>query len=308
MNARTFHDRERSGSALVLVFWCLLVLSLAVFAVVEIVSLSVEHAAHEQLALQARALATSGVAIAEVPQLLRDDPLLNQNPAPGQHFHATIEDEGARFNLNYLLLTNHRDVLVNLFTAWGMKMDEAQHAADSLYDWVTPGDLPSLNGAKDDAYAKAGLPQRPSHQPFQSWHEVDLVMGMDAVAAAKPNWQDSFTLWSDGPLDVNQAPAERIAALFGLDPARVTYLIKTRDGRDGIPGTLDDAPIPNAAMLEGELGMNDVQMKAMQNEITFGSTVRRIECVGQAGEARALVSVVMRLNATPIQLFVWSEQ
>jgi type II secretory pathway component PulK len=299
---------RRRGSALVLVFWCLLVLSLAVFAVVELVELSVEHAAHEQLALQARALAASGAAIAEAPQLLRDDPLLSQTVAPGRGFHATIEDEAARFNLNYLLLTNHRDVLVNLFTTWGMKMDDAQHAADSLYDWVTPGDLPSLNGAKDDAYAKAGLPQRPSHQPFQSWHEVSLVMGMDAVAAAKADWQDSFTLWSDGPLDVNQAPAERIAALFGIDPGRVDYLVKTRDGRDGIPGTLDDVPLANAAMLQGELGVSDVQMAALQNEITFGDTVRRIECVGQAGEARAVLSVVLRLNASPIQLLTWSER
>jgi type II secretory pathway component PulK len=306
MNAHMITSRR--GSALVLVFWCLLVLSLAVFAVVELLELSVEHAAHEQMALQARALAASGVAIAEAPQLLRDDPLLNQTLASGRDFHATIEDEAARFNLNYLLLTNHRDVLVNLFTAWGMKMDSAQHAADCLYDWVTPGDLPSLKGAKDDAYAKAGLPQRPSHQPFQSWHEVGLVLGMDAVAAAKSDWQDSFTLWSDGPLDLNQAPVERIAALFGIEQGRVDYLVKTRDGRDGIPGTLDDVPIASAAILQGELGLSDVQMKALQNEITFGGTVRRIECVGHAGEARAVLSVVLRLNASPVQLLVWSER
>jgi hypothetical protein len=26
-------------------------------------------------------------------------------------------------NLNFLLLTDHRDVLVNLFTSWGVKID-----------------------------------------------------------------------------------------------------------------------------------------------------------------------------------------
>jgi type II secretory pathway component PulK len=308
MNARFHSRRPRRGSALVLVFWCLLLLSLAVFAVVELVGLSVQHAAHEQLALEARAQAASGVAIGEAPQLLRDDPLLRQTVAAGRGFHVTIEDEAARFNLNYLLLTNHREVLVNLFTSWGIKMDAAQHAADSLYDWVTPGDLPSLNGAKADAYEKAGLPQRPTQQPFQSWHEVGLVMGTDAIAAAKPNWLDSFTLWSDGPLDVNQAPAERIAALFGIDTGRVESLVKTRDGRDGLPGTLDDVPIASAALLQGELGLTDVQMKAMQNEITFGGTVRRIESVGQSGDVRAVISVVTKLGSTPPQLFVWSER
>ncbi len=305
MNAR-FHYRRR-GSALILVFWCLLLLSLAVFGVVELVELSVEHAAHDQSDLEARALAASGVAVGEAPQLLRDDPLLRQDASPGHGFRVTIESEDARLNLNYLLLTNHRDVLVDLFTHWGMKMDEAQHAADSLYDWVTPGDLPSLNGAKAEAYEKAGLPQRPRHQPFQSWREVALVMGMDAVAAAKPDWRNSFTLWSDGPLDVNEAPAERIAALFGVDTGRAEFLVKTRDGRDGIPGTLDDEPL-NAASLQAGLGLTDVQMKAMQNEIAFGSSVRHIESVGRAGDARATLSVVVRLNETPQQLLVWSER
>jgi type II secretory pathway component PulK len=308
MIARSLHHRNRHGSALVLVFWCLLMLSLAVFAVVELVDLSVEHASHERLALEARALAASGVAIAQAPQLLRDDPLLRQYTAPGQGFHVTIEDESARLNLNYLLLTNHRDVLVNLFTSWGVKMDDAQHVADSLYDWVTPGDLPSLNGAKAETYARAGLPQRPSHQPFQSWQEVGLVLGMDHIAANKPNWQDSFTLWSDGPLDVNQAPAERIAALFGVEPGRVQQLVKIRDGRDGIPGTADDAPLNGLDVLQGELGLTDPQIKALQNEVTFGSTVRRIECVGQSGEARTRISVVVQVNTTPPQLLVWSER
>jgi type II secretory pathway component PulK len=305
MNARFYYHRR--GSALILVFWCLLLLSLAVFGVVEIVELSIEHAAHDESDLDARVLAASGVAIGEAAQLLRDDPLLRQDASPGHGFRVTIESEDARLNLNYLLLTNHRDVLVNLFTHWGLKMEEAQHAANCLYDWATPGDLPSLNGAKADAYEKAGLPQRPSHQPFQSWREVALVMGMDAVAAAKPDWQNSFTLWSDGPLDVNEAPAERIAALFGVDTGRAEFLVKTRDGRDGIPGTLDDVPL-NAVSLQAGLGLTDVQMKAMQNEIAFGSSVRHIESVGRAGDARAILSVVVRLNQTPQQLLVWSER
>jgi type II secretory pathway component PulK len=307
MNARLFHRQGRRGSALILVFWCLLLLSLAVFAVVELVGLSVQHAAYEQSALEARVLAASGAAIAQEPQLLKDDPLLHQDMTPGHGFRVAIGSEGSRLNLNYLLLTNHRDVLVNLFTRWGLKMDGAQHAADSLYDWVTPGDLPSLNGAKDSAYADAGLPQRPSHQPFRSWNEVELVMGMDAVAKTKPDWQESFTLWSDGPLDLSEAPAERIAALFGIDTERVKMLVKTRDGRDGIPGTADDAPL-NADMLQAELGLTDVQMKAMGNEFAFGSTVRRIESSGVAGAAHAEVSIVMRLNAAPPQFLVWSER
>jgi type II secretory pathway component PulK len=303
---RLHHHRRKAGSALILVFWCLLLLSLAVFAVVEIVELSVEHAAHEQSALQAQTAAASGIAVAEEPQLKRDDPVLTQQISPGDGFKVAIASEGARLNLNYLLLTDHRDVLVSLFTRWGMKIDAAQHAAACLYDWVTPGDLPTLDGAKADAYERAGLPQRPSHQAFTSWDEVALVMGVDAVAAAKPDWQDSFTLWSDGPLDVTQAPAELIAALAGVETGRVEPLVQMRDGRDGIPGTADDVSC-NAGALQGELGLTDLQMKALQNQFAFGSTVRRIESAGYAGGVRVKISAVTRITASP-QLLVWSER
>jgi type II secretory pathway component PulK len=290
------------------VFWCLLILSLAVFAVVELVSFSVEHAAHEQLALEARSLAETGVAIGEAPQLLRDDPLLQRTPSPGHSYHVTIEDEAARLNLNFLLLTDRRDALVNLFTSWGLKMEDAQHAADSLYDWVTSGDLPSLNGAKAQAYADAGLPQRPSHQPFQSWHEVELVLGVDKIAEIKPDWQDSLTLWSDGPLDVNQASAECLAALFGVEIGRVEPLVATRNGRDGIPGTMDDVPMANSAILQAELGLSSLKMQTLQSEIVFGSNVRRIESIGTVNGIQLHLSVVTRLDVGQPQLLVWSER
>jgi general secretion pathway protein K len=299
--------RRQSGSALILVFWCLLLLSLAVFAVVEIVELSVEHAAHEQTALVAESAAASGIAVGEEPQLLRDDPVLTQETAPGSGFTVAISSEGARLNLNFLLITNHRDVLVSLFTRWGMKMDAAEHAADCLYDWVSPGDLPSLDGAKAAAYESAGLPQRPSHQPFQSWDEIALVMGVDAIAAVKPDWRDSFTIWSDGPLDVNQASADCLAAVFGVDTARVQSIIDVRNGRDKIPGTTDDVQL-TAATLQGALGLSDDQMKALENEIVFGSSTRRIESIGHAGGVRVKIVAVTRTSSNPPQLLVWSKR
>ncbi len=298
--------RRQAGSALILVFWCLLLLSLAVFAVVEIVELSVEHAAHEETALQAETAAASGVAVAQAPQLQRDDPVLAQAISPGCGFKVAISSEGARLNLNFLLLTHHEDVLVSLFTHWGMKMDAAQHAADCLNDWVTPGDLPSLNGAKAAAYAQAGLPQRPSHEPFESWDEVALVMGVEAIAKVKPDWQDSFTLWSDGPLDVSQASAECIAALFGIDPKQATTLVEVRNGRDQVPGTQDDVPL-TAETLQAGLGLSDVQMKQKLNEVAFGTNTRRIESIGYAGSVRVRIVAITRMSATP-QLLVWSQR
>jgi general secretion pathway protein K len=301
-------NEARSGSALILVFWCLLLLGMAVFGVVEMVELSIEHTSHEELALDARGLALSGVALGLNPQLLRDDPLLFQKPAEGRQFNVTITSEGARLNLNYVLLSGHREILINLFTQWGLQVDQADHVADCLYDWITPGDLRSLNGAKAEDYIQANLPQSPTYKPFDSFDEVKLVMGMDLVEKARANWEDSFTLWSGGPLNVNEAPPELIAAIFSLDPKQVTVFTDTRNGRDGIAGTSDDAPVPNVQTFQSELGISALAMQKLGNQISLSDPNRRVESVGQAEGIQVMISVVTRLRNSPIQYLLWSEQ
>ena len=305
---KVFSSPTRRASALILVLWCLLLLGMAVFGVVELVELSVEHTGHVESASEAHALAMSGLALGSNPQLLKNDPLLSQKTAPGQGFDTIFESEGARLNLNYLLLTNHREILVNLFTTWGLKIDEADHVAACLFDWVTPGDLKSLSGAKAADYAKAGLPQRPSYQPFVSYDEIEEVIGMDLVEKVKPDWQDSFTLWSSGPLNVNEAPPELIAAVFSLDPERVKYVTDARNGRDGLAGTADDVPFQSAQTVQSELGVSDVVMKALGPQISLADPYRRVKSIGQANGMRVTITVVTRLNSSPVQYLSWSEQ
>jgi general secretion pathway protein K len=298
----------RRGSALILVLWCLLLLGMAVFGVVQLVELSVEHTSHAELTLEAHTLAMSGLAFGLEPQLLKDDPLLSQKPSTGRQFDVTIQSEGARLNLNYVLLSGHREILVNLFTQWGLPIDQADHVAACLYDWITPGDLKSLGGAKANDYATAGLPQRPAYQPFVSFDEVKLVIGMDLVEKARADWQDSFTLWSSGPLNVNEAPADLIAAVFSLDPGRVAAFTGERNGRDGIAGTADDVPVTSLTVFQGELGIGDLAMQALGGEISLSDPHRRVKSVGQAEGTRAIISVVTQLNTTPIKYLLWSEQ
>lgn len=299
---------SRQGQALILVLWCLLLLGMAVFGVIEMVGLSVEHTSRSELAMEARALASSGLALGLNPRLLKDDPLLSQKMGEGRQFKVRIESEGARLNLNYVLLNGHREILENLFTQWGLKVADADRVANCLYDWVTPGDLKSLNGAKAADYERAGLKQRPTYKPFASFDEVEQVMGMDLVGKIKSNWQDSLTLWSSGPLNVNEAPAELIATVFSLDPKRVTYFTHARDGRDGIAGTADDVPVTDLKIFQAELGISDLAFKDLGPQISLNDSNRRVESVGQAEGTQVIISVVTRLNTSPIQYLLWSEQ
>jgi len=305
---RAHFPSSRRGSALILVLWSTVVLGIAVFGVVELVELSVEHTSHEERALEARGLALSGIALGLNSQLQKDDPILAQKPAADEEFKVTIESAGARMNPNYVLLSNHREILANLFTQWGVPLDQADHVADCLYDWVSPGDQKSLNGAKAADYAQANLPQRPTYKAFESLEEMEEVIGMDIVAKVKPDWKNSFTLWSGGQLDVKEAPPELIAAVFGIDVQRVAMFTNARNGRDGIPGTADDVPIANIQALQSQLGLSTLAVQTLGNQVSFGSNQRRVESVGLSRGAQVTISVVTQLKSSPIQYFLWSEQ
>ena len=133
-------------------------------------------------------------------------------------------------------------------------------------------------------------------------------MGVDLLDKAKSDWEDSFTLWSSGPLNVNEAPPELIAAVFSLDPQRVAYFTNTRNGKDGIAGTSDDVPVTNTTVFQTELGISSTAMRALGSEISLNDPNRRIESVGQAEGIQVMISVVTRLNSIPVQYFLWSEQ
>jgi type II secretory pathway component PulK len=291
-----------------LVLWALLLLGMAIFGVVELVGLSVDHATYQERALDARGLALSGLALGFNPQLMKDDPILNQTAGPGRYYQASFGSEGARLNLNYVLLSKNQTILVNLFTQWGLSVDQATHVADCMYDWVTPGDLKSLDGAKAQDYVNANLPQLPTYQPFDSFDEVALVMDFAVVEKVRPNWQDSFTLWSNGPLNVNEAPPELIAAVFGLEPQRVAMWTSARNGRDGIAGTADDVPVNSLTTFAGELGITQMQQETLGNQVSFSDPNRRVVSIGVSNGVQVKISVVTRLNSSPIQYFLWSEQ
>ncbi len=299
---------NRGGSALMLVLWALLLLGMAIFSVVELVGLSVDHTSFQERALDARGLALSGLALGLNPQLMKDDPILNQSPGPNRMYQATFGSEGARLNLNYVLLSKNQPILINLFTKWGMSADQATHVADCMYDWVTPGDLKSLDGAKAQDYLNAGSTVVPTYAPFDSFDEVAQVMDFALVEKVRPNWQDSFTLWSTGPLNVNEAPADLIAAVFSLDPERVGMWTSARNGRDGIPGTADDVPVNSLANFAAEVGLTQIQQTTLGNQIDFTDPNRRVVSVGTSQGTSVKISVVTRLNSSPIQYFLWSEQ
>lgn len=309
------------GSALLLVLWSLVLLTMAVFGVVEIVQASVGHSAHLELATRARALALSGLAVAIHPQMERTDSLLHQQPAAGQKWDVELRGEAGRLNLNYVLASGHPEILARLFVLWGLKDEEARYAADCLYNWVTPDensqivvragtspDKPNPPEGKRADYDHAGLTHYPTGHPFGSMTEITYVLGMDAVEKAHPDWQKSFTLWDDGPLDVNEAPDDLLAAVLDLPLSQTKAFVEHRNGRDGLPETDDDVRVSNKAALKSALGLSEKTLSSLGNQLGFNDNVRRVESKGESNGVTVTLSVITRLKSSPPEYLSWTEQ
>jgi len=298
---------RKKASALILVLWAVSLMSLAVLGVVEFADLGFQESATRAKDFRALQLAESGVALGVHPQVRKTDSILQQDLGSGESLAVKLKSEGARLNINYILANKQQQELFDLFQLWGVSSDDATHAVECLQDWVDADSEKRLNGAEQPDYAAIGHPDYPPNRPFQSVDEMELVIGMDAVIKAKPDWKDSFTVWSDGKLDLNEASAELIQVVCNVGSEQAENLVKRRLGSDGLPDTDDDYTFTSMGDVRSTLGVPESVFKNVENRVTLHSNYRRIESTGSLGTYSKTLVVVVRLNSNPIRYLAWIE-
>jgi general secretion pathway protein K len=287
--------RQR-GSALIAILWIVAILSLAVFSATQFLFIELESEANASALFQAELLADRGVAIASNPAVLKGDPVLSQSLGNGNAFAARISSEGDRLNLNSLLENAEADriVLEELFYQWGLRTDQAVDVVDNLIDWVDADDEPTNVGAERNFYFAQERHNHPFNRPFESLNEVLLVKDFQLVVAANPRWRESFTLLSAGPLDLNEAPADLIAAACQCPLEAARDLVSIRDGLDTIPGTIDDLKFDDAQAALDLLGIPEASAEAIGPRVSVNDPSRRIRSVGRTGAISVERSVTVQ--------------
>ena len=254
-------------------------------------------------------MAEKGIAIACNPVVKRSDPILSQlNENGGEGFEVKMSSEGARFNINAIVLQEDKALLREIFTDWGLSLDDAMATADALCDWVDPDDNVALNGAEVKDYEKEGRINQPFNRPFYDLSEVRLVRGMDLVEAVRPDWREWFTVWSGGALDLNEAAAELIAAAAECDPSQAQIIPETVCGPDGIRDTDDDQPFPNAAAALQLLGIDSSARPDIVRRFTVNDATTHIESLGQADGSKRKISVIVRNRTGKVALLQRNEE
>lgn len=283
------------GAALLAVLWLVAVLGIATMAALRVISFDMDIASAKIHGSRARHVAEMGIAIGCNPIVKRSDPLLRQlNAETGEGFEVRVLSEGGRFNINALVMQEDKALLRTIFTDWGLDFIDAQAVADALGDWVDADDNVALNGAEKEQYEALGRTNQPFNRPFYDLGEVRLVLGMDLVEAVRPDWRNWFTVWSGGALDLNEAPAELIAAAAEITVEQAAVIPEMVSGTDGIRDTEDDVPFENAAAALDLLGIDINGRPDLAQRFTVNDATTRIESIGYAEGAKRKITVIVR--------------
>lgn len=299
-----------------MVLWTIALLAGVALLLAGIVQGWITEETREGKQFRARQQALSGLAVAMNPKVDAADPLMNfRTPDGGEGYSVVIKDDSGLINPNSLLgaTPDHRELLEQLFSNWGLDTASVETAGDGLYDWQSSSPFPSLHGAKKEAYNAIGRAGFPPEAPFTSPDEMALVLGFAPVMQAKPDWRSYFTTHYRGKVNILHAPKTILTDFLGLTPQQADQWIALRSGKDGIDGTSDDLKVDTVSHAADLIGCNASQQTFILNTCGVSGSVRRIESTGFCYGVKRCISVILAGGSTDGaqvggNLLGWSEQ
>lgn len=303
----------RRGSALILSLWALLLLSAAIFAWVKLIDQDITIAAEANGALDARALAHSGVAVALHPGVTPLTPALENQLSPDRGYKVQLQGEAGKLNLNWLLqgaLANppapDADERLAMFKRFlerrGLSFKERETLVDSMLDWIDGDNLKRLNGAEDE-----GDYHPPNRGAFVSVDELQQVKGSRPLVA-QPDWKNDLTINTNpGAIDLQWASQAVLEVLPNVGDARAQSFLQVRRGADKLDGTKDDHVFKDLTEALSYLGLAGPAALPVQPFVTLKDPTVRIVSVGQSGKVYRQVEVVARKMGAQPQILWWKE-
>jgi len=243
----SFTDPER-GVVLVAAVTALALMSVLALGLAETSALDARLGEKSLAALQAQALARSGVAVAAVVLAETDaaggpDTLgapwavdVGRQPLGPGWVEVHVEDEARRLDLDAPELA---DAVPRLLVLLGLDPG----LADALADWADADDAPRPRGAEREWYLAQTPPLVPRNAPFASVGELALVRGIDAAVLTR--LRPFVTVAGEHAVNPNTASREVLLAVV-QDAAGVDRLLAARSRgaivAEDVAALLPDAP------------------------------------------------------------------
>ncbi|MFQ5628980.1 MAG: general secretion pathway protein GspK [bacterium] len=150
-----------------------------------------------------------------------------------------VMDENRKINLNRA----QPEALLRLPGMTGEKLA-------ALLDWIDPDDRARPNGAERTFYAALNPPYDCKNAALTTLDELILIRGFSREDIR--NWQSLATVYGDGSVNINTAPAN-VLKLLGMPESLTEKIIAARWGADGIAFTPDDFVFDSPALIPQKL-------------------------------------------------------
>ncbi|MFA7344555.1 MAG: hypothetical protein WC003_09645 [Terrimicrobiaceae bacterium] len=298
---------SRRGLALPLVLWSIAFLAGLVVLVGGVVGDWIGAETRAEKMFRARQLALSGIAIGLSPQVKPGDPLLKNGSRETEGFEVKLSDESGKINPNFWIAQNNRDIFIRLFGSWNADDELCDAAIDGLIDWADGDDFRSMHGAERGEYEAAGRPGFPANRPLLNIREMEAVLGIDGVLAAREDWRNFFTVWHNGKINIQHASQPVLEALAELTPEQCRALFELRAGPDAIEGSEDDAKFESIEEAAGLIGANGRSLEDLEAFFDVSGSVRRIESTGSCNGIQHRIVVISPENGGG-QIMNWEEE
>ena len=327
-------SRRQNGVALMIVLWVIMVLSLMISGFAFTMHVETQVASYSRKELKAEMLARSGVEVAQMQLLLdkrratdagidttqqewaTNDTWYVDHALGDGIYNVKVIDEESKMPINEATSGQ----LHQLLAALNVDPAESDIIVDSILDWMGPGDLHRLNGAKtDDYYKNLDPPYRCKNAPLDRIEELLLVRGVTPELfygapakdeePARPGLVDLVTVTSHGQINVNTAPSTVLQGALELNDAEVEVILARREGPDRLLGTEDDLPFRSIdEFMQLLSAMPSELQQRVRSRITVTSSFFTIKSTGEVSGAKYTILATVQRDGPNVATVAWREK
>lgn len=338
-------DGHRGGSALVLVLWIMMLLSLLVVSLTFEAHVEAKITSFYRNRTKADYLARSGIELAELV-MNKSDRLRGENsdveeedeedtwqkPAKSLAEGApiNIEDELGEGTITLTIVPEPARRNVNkideedwerIFEVAGVPEEYWPELIESFYDWIDADDNSRVDGAEtDDYYSTLEEPYEARNGPLDTVGELLLIKGFtrtilsggvledgysDDEALRCSGIEDMLTTYGDGKVNVNAATRRVLMTLPGVDDIAADAIIEEREGWEDSYGEQEAEPFDSSADFLSRIPALGAKI---DEKVTIQSGIYRVTSVGTVHGVSRSVWCVASHSKDGLEILRWREQ
>jgi len=336
----------RSGSALLLALWTVVLLTLMVSSFAFDMHLEAKITSYYRKRLRAGCLAQAGVERAKMLLVQSGDPEIGEetfkkkdaewylsakNLAHGAavNYIDKLETGTATVDIVPVIAMRNVNLLGSEEWQWILKVgnvpqDMWDELIDSFLDWTDPDAIPRRYGAELDYYTSLPEPYKPRNGPIDSIDELLLVRGftpevLDGGPGAgedEPGMagiRDLMTTYGDGTVNVNAASQRVLMTLPGIDDVIAEDIIQERETPLESAGSSGNTATKNETRLFKDandfFGRFPTLNSSARKYITTAPGTYRITSTGSSQGVTRVISCVANVDRRTGELAIlqWQE-